>query len=200
MSEAVVWPILGSEQEPGCDAPNTVLDEADIIPFPNSTELFFNKVTEQELVDYIGQTAKNLGIKIELGWSENFGIVYRCASFEDYDSFNDLLIAYEDSQEGAAAYHMASGAEIMVLTEIPEGEVIHIPTNNDQTDMETEFTQIKSDDLVYRLVSPQTYRAAITNQEFGISGELVTEYTDKINKYGFAGFIKDACDNDWHLQ
>lgn len=199
MSEAVVWPILGSEQGPAYDAPSIEPEEADIIPFPNSTGLFFNMVTEQELVDYIGQTAKNLGINIELGWSENSGIVYRCASFKDYDSFNDLLIAYEDAQEGAAVYHMASGAEIMTLIEVPEGEVIHIPTGINQSDEEMKFTQIMSDELVYKLISPQTYRAAITNREFGISGDSVTEYTDKINKYGFAGFIKDACDQGLKL-
>jgi hypothetical protein len=199
MSEAVVWPILGSEQEPAYDAPSTEPEEADIIPFRNSTGLFFNMVTEQELVDYIGQTAKNLGINIELGWSENSGIVYRCASFKDYDSFNDLLIAYEDAQEGAAGYYSAAGAEIMILTEVPEGEVIHLPADIDQTNEEPKFTQIISDDLVYKLVSPQTYRAAITNREFGISGDVVTEHTDKINKYGFAGFIKDACDQGLKL-
>lgn len=172
MSEAVIWPIEGSEQELAIDESAS---GADIIPFTNRTELPFNKVTQQELTDYIGQTAKNIGIGLEIGWSENYGICFYFFGDEDIASFDELLCQFELEQAGENWNPNNPGASgLLALSELPKQEVVLILSD----EQEGSFMSVKACDRV-RCLTP-FHDTSTSSSDSQI---------DKLNRYNFADFL-----------
>lgn len=171
MSEAVVWPIVGSEQELPIDKSEV---EADIIPFPNRTGLLFNKVTEQELTDYIGQAAKNIGVGLNLGWSESYGICFNFSDDESISRFDELLCQFEQQQAGKHWNPQNPGASArFCLTELPASEIIYLLAE----DQDQEQMRVKPS---YKTVCLTPFIEAEDNPG---------TRADKINRYDFADFL-----------
>lgn len=184
MSEAVSWPQPGSEQELHSDEPE--VQQADIIPFPNRTGLLFNKATEQELVDYIGQAAKGLGINLDLGWSGNYGICYHFATSDDIDNFDNLTSFFEEEMAGDSwDGHNPALSALLCLEELPEDATISLHGYSGEA--------IPADARSFYLAPHWALCARMQDQAAPEELNLI----DKLNKYDFADFLLRKHEEGW---
>lgn len=147
----------------------------------NLTGLEFDNITEQELVDYIGERAIQLGINLKLVWSEEEGICYQFESYDDIDNMNELF----DEREAEAAEFAGREIDQDRLTEIFLFDLREVESPIYAIDESRGLIKTEPTINTYRLESK------INEQQYQAWGGRPSVH--KKNFYYLAGFLKRKC-------
>src|SRR5947209_2787789 len=90
---------IGAEADPQFGPPYPENRSLYAVPGPNETGLDFLTTTEQELVHRVFEKAQDLGVDLEVGWSEEHGICIRFGGLSGQDPFIELLGDYENDNQ-----------------------------------------------------------------------------------------------------
>lgn len=150
----------------------------------NATGLDFDTTTPEEFIDYIGQTAKYLGVGLELVCSERGEICFQFASSEEEDKFLDLLTDREEEAQRhlARKYNSSNPCEatLFMFDEVLEQTMYGVRKTGAEN-YTYEGYGFRSNQLTLRLESE------INENQRSIWGG--GEFADKRNLYYFAGYL-----------